>query len=235
MIKINAFRIFISLGMVDNDVMINPTRRELQSSDLDLIVSATKHDLIVMLEGKANSLPYQSVVHAIRKGLIECRQIIACIEKMQASHGKPKREIVDAEPMNQEAVDACRAMSEMRVRETLCDESHDKLSRDQAINAIRESVVKEIWSNYPTLEPTSISDKFNEIFKEIFREQIFQNKRCDGRQLDQLRPISCKADLYEPLHGSALFQRGQTQVMTNVSLDSIESALKLDSLTALDA
>lgn len=223
------------MGIIDNEILLNPTRRELHNSTLDLILSATKQDLVVMLEGKASSLPYQDVVAAIRKGLIECRQIIAGIEKMQASHGKPKREIVDAEPMQQEVIDACRSMCVMRIRETFSDESHDKISRDKAITAIRESVVKEIWSNYPTLDPNIIGEKFNEISKEIFREQIFQNKRCDGRQLDELRPISCKVDLYEPLHGSALFQRGQTQVMANVSLDSIESALKLDSLSALDA
>lgn len=188
-----------------------------------------------MLEGKATMLPYQDVSSAIRKGLLECREIIAGIEKLQASHGKPKRDIVKTEPMQQEVLDALRAMCEMRIRETFCNESHDKMSRDLAITAIRESVVKEIWSNYPTLEPNSIIEQFNEISKEIFRELIFQNKRCDGRGLDDLRTISCKIDLYGPLHGSALFQRGQTQVMTNVSLDSIESAMKLDSLAALDA
>lgn len=221
--------------MIDEQILINPTRRELQSSTLDLILSATKHDLVVMLEGKASMLPYQDVVTAIRKGLIECRQIIAEIEKMQASYGKPKRTIVETEPMEQEAVAALRALCEMRIRETFNDSSHHKISRDQAITAIRESVVKEVFFSYPTIDANTITDKFNEISKEIFREQIFQNKRCDGRALDELRPISCKVDLYEPLHGSALFQRGQTQVMSNVSLDSIESALKLDTMAALDA
>lgn len=220
--------------MIDNEVLVNPTRRELQNSELDLILSATKQDLVVMLEGKASSLPYQQVVTAIRKGLLECRQIIAGIEKMQATHGKPKREIVETEPMQQEVTDALRSMCEMRIRETFTNASHDKMSRDQSINAIRESTVKAVWSSYPEMDPANITDKFNEICKEIFRELIFQDKRCDGRALDELRQISCRVDLYEPLHGSALFQRGQTQVMANVSLDSVESALKLDTMTALD-
>lgn len=223
------------MGVVDDEIIINPTRRELQNSTLDLILSATKHDLVVMLEGKATSLPYQKVVSAMRKGLLECRQIIAGIEKMQATHGKPKRQIVETEPMQQEVIDALRSLCEMRIRETFSNGSHDKMSRDLAITAIRESVVKDVWSSYPSLEPSIITDQFNEISKEIFRELIFQNKRCDGREMDELRPISCQIDLYEPLHGSALFQRGQTQVMANVSLDSIESALKLDSISALEA
>lgn len=223
------------LGQIDNEVVINPTRRELQNSSLDLILTATKKDLIVMLEGKASSVPYQDVVTAIRKGLVECRHIIEGISMMQAAHGKPKRENVETEPIPEEVCDVLRALCEMRIRETFSNDSHDKMSRDMAINAIREDVVKKICSNYPTQDSNVIGGKFSEISKEIFRELIFQDKRCDGRALDELRPISCKIDLYDPLHGSALFQRGQTQVMANVSLDSIESALKLDSMSALEA
>lgn len=224
-----------SLGMIEDEIIINPSRRELQQSSLDLILSATKHDLTVMLEGKASSIPYQKVISAIRKGLIECRQIISGIEKMQASHGKPKRQLSEVEPMPHEVSDAMRSMCEMRIRQIFSNNSHDKMSRDHAINAIRESVVKEVWFNYQTIDQIVLGEKFNEISKEIFRELIFQNQRCDGRALDELRSISCKIDLYEPLHGSALFQRGQTQVMANVSLDSVESALKLDTMAALDA
>ena len=79
-----------------------------------------------------------------------------------------------------------------------------------------------------------IEDIYGSISKDIFRELIFEtNIRCDGRQLSELRSISCEVDVFKPLHGSALFQRGQTQVLGTVTLDSHDSAMKLDQVAML--
>lgn len=224
----------VRLGLVDGKVIVNPSRLELQSSSLDLVVTGTKQKLIIMIEGKANSVPYQYVVKAINTGAKACRVISTAIEEFQLKHGKPKREVKIPEPIDSEITDAVRSMCEMRLNEVFQNYSHDKISRDQAVKAIREDVVNRVWSSYPNVDPSIITDLFNKTAKSIFRELIFMDKRCDGRKLDELRPISCEVDLHEPLHGSALFQRGQTQVMATVSLDSIDSAMKLDTLSSIN-
>uniref|UniRef100_A0A1A9UCL5 Uncharacterized protein n=1 Tax=Glossina austeni TaxID=7395 RepID=A0A1A9UCL5_GLOAU len=102
---------------------------------------------------------------------------------------------------------------------------HDKLSPDQAVNEVRSDVVDEVWCSYPSVEPIVITEVFNRLCKTIFRDLLFEtSKRCDGRDFADLRQIQCHVDLYKPLHGSSLFQRGQTQVFCTVALNSQESA-----------
>lgn len=222
------------MGLSDNDVLINPTRKEIQSSALDLIVTATKQNMIVMLEGKGNVVDLTVMLKAIKKGTKECQNIINAINKVQQDHGKPKQIVEPSTSVNEELSDAVKSMCEMRLREIFRDHTHDKISRDKAVNVIREEVVNKVWSSYPNVEAALIQELFNEHCKLVFRDIIFENERCDGRTHEQLRNISCQVDLYKPLHGSALFQRGQTQVLSTISLDSLESAIKLDTLSAID-
>lgn len=223
------------MGLIGDDLILNPSRIELQSSSLDLVLTGTQDKLIVMLEGRANMVPHQTILKAIRTGRIACREIAVAIENYRLKYGKPKRAINIPQPIDDEIVTAIRSLSEMRLNEVFQNYSFDKMGRDQAVKTIRDDVVNRIWSSYNSVDPGVITNEFNKVVKEIFRELIFANKRCDGRQLDELRPISCEVDLHEPLHGSALFQRGQTQVMATVALDSIDSAMKLDTLTALNS
>lgn len=225
----------ISLGLCDNEVIVNPTRRELQASALDLVVTATRHNLVVMLEGKGNVVLMPDVLKAIKLGTREAQLIIAAIEKMQKSHGKVKRPIDPVAKADPEIGDAVRAMCEMRLREVFRDYRHDKFSRDQAVNVIRTDVVDKVWSSYAGTDPALITEVFGKWCKQIFRDIIFEEeRRCDGRSYEEIRKIACKVNMHKPLHGSALFQRGQTQVFCTVSLDTQESAMKLDTLSALD-
>lgn len=222
--------------MIDDAILINPTRRELQASELDLIVSATKKNLVVMLEGKGNSVMLPKVQKAIKQGAKEAQTIILAIEKLQKAMGKTKRTVEPEKLVSDEVRDAVKSMSEMRLREVFRNGQHDKLSRDQAVNEIRTNVVDKVWSSFPDTEPSLIQECFNKCCKMVFRDLIFEeDRRCDGRTLDEIRKISCKVDMHKPLHGSSLFQRGQTQVFCTVSLDSLESAMKLDHLSAIDA
>uniref|UniRef100_A0A1A9W827 polyribonucleotide nucleotidyltransferase n=1 Tax=Glossina brevipalpis TaxID=37001 RepID=A0A1A9W827_9MUSC len=228
----------VRLGLCDGEIIINPTRRELQSSQLDLVVSATKHNLVVMLEGKGNMILQQDLLKAIKQGTREVYHIVQELDQLRRSFGKEKRPI-ESSNNNQMSVDvteAVRSMSEMRLREIFQDSNHDKLSRDQAVNEVRSDVVDKVWSSYPNIEPMLITEEFNSFCKTTFRNLLFEiNKRCDGRDFHDLRKIQCQVDLYKPLHGSSLFQRGQTQVFCTVALDSQESAMKLDSVTALES
>lgn len=225
----------VRVGLVDNEIIINPTRKELQLSSLDLVVTAAKQNLVVMLEGRGNVVNENELRMAIKKGTKEAQLIINGIEKLQKSFGKPKRTLEPLQEAAEEIEAAVRTMAEMRLREIFRDFAHDKLSRDQAVTNSRTDTIDKVWSSYPNVDPALITDCFNRFSKTVFREMIFEeNRRCDGRQLDDLRKISCGVNLHKPLHGSALFQRGQTQVFATVALDSHESALKLDPITSLD-
>ncbi|XP_058840703.1 polyribonucleotide nucleotidyltransferase 1, mitochondrial-like [Topomyia yanbarensis] len=225
----------VRVGLVDNEVIINPTRKELQLSALDLVVSATKQNLVVMLEGRGDVVNENELRMAIKKGTKEAQLIINGIEKLQKSFGKPKRTLEPLPQAEQEIEAAVRTMAEMRLREIFRDFAHDKFSRDNAVTNTRIDTIDKVWSCYPSSDPALITDCFNRFAKFVFREMVFEeNRRCDGRYLDDLRKISCSVNLHRPLHGSALFQRGQTQVFATVALDSPESALKLDPITSLD-
>lgn len=232
----NIFVNFHSVGLCDGEVLINPTRRELQSSQLDLVVSATKQNLVVMLEGKGNVVLMQDLLKAIKQGTREAQFIIHEIERLQKSYGRTKRVVEELPETDPELEQAVKSMCEMRLREIFQDAQHDKISRDTAVNEVRANVIDKVWSSYPDTDPGLIGEEFNKTCRQIFRDLIFEsNRRCDGRDYDSLRNISCQVDMYKPLHGSALFQRGQTQVFCTVSLDSPESAMKLDSLQALES
>lgn len=229
--------------MKNNELIINPTRRELQASSLDLIVTATKQNLVVMLEGKADMILLPDLQKAIKQGAREAQTIIAEIEKMRKTNpnSKPKREQVFVEDgkklkITQEILDAIESLSSMRLKEIFGNASHDKLSRDNAITMLRQEVTSSVWSSFPDYDIAVISEEFNKFVIKRFRDfYLEENKRCDGRGFDDLRNISCKIDMFAPLHGSSLFTRGQTQVLCSVTLDSKESALKLDSLAALES
>lgn len=224
----------VRLGLIDSEVIINPTRKELTDSALNLIVTATKHNLVVMLEGNGKSVYQQDLLKAIKTGTKEAQQIIIAIEKLQKQCGKPKREIPPTEKLSEECTEALRVLMEMRVNEIFKNYSHDKLSRDNALNTVRQDVLDKIRANYPTVDMIILQDGINKFIKRRFRDLVFEeDRRCDGRGLDELRDIWCQVNMYRPLHGSSVFQRGQTQVFCTVALDSPQSALKMDPVAVL--
>lgn len=224
----------VRLGLIDNEVIINPTRKEMQLSSLNLVVTAAKRNLVVMLEGNGNNVLQPDLLKAIKVGTKEAQHVINSIEKLQKEYGKPKREIPPATDLSEETKEAIISLTRMRVREVFQNYSHDKLSRDNALVMIRTDVLDKIQSSFPGIDPSVLSESYNKIVKGIFRELVFENDvRCDGRSLDQLRDISCQINMYKPLHGCSVFQRGQTQVFCTVTLDSHQSALRLDPVSML--
>lgn len=232
----------IGIEKHEGTLITNPTRRELQQSPLDLIVAATKQNLVVMLEGRGDVVLIQDLLKAIKQGTREAQIIIEKIEKMrkELKHLKPKRVVqVDTGKkleLTEEVIEAIKTMSSLRIKEIFRDGNHDKMSRDNMVNDLRQEIVEHVWSSFPDHDVNQITDSLNKHIIEMFREIILQeNLRCDGRNFEDLRKISCQVDLFNPLHGSSLFTRGQTQVLCSVTLDSKQSAIKLDSLAALDS
>ncbi|XP_013171151.1 PREDICTED: polyribonucleotide nucleotidyltransferase 1, mitochondrial [Papilio xuthus] len=221
----------VRLGQIENELIVNPTRRELERSSLNLVVAAAGGNLVVMLEGGAKDVLQQDLLKAIKLGAKEAQHVVRAIERLASAHGKRKREYAPPPHLPGDVADALRALCTMKIREILSDFSHDKTSRDAALAELRQTAVAQLRD---AGDPALLVDCFNAHLRQTFRDLIFETDvRCDGRALDELRKINCEVSLYEPLHGSALFQRGQTQVLCTVAFDSPDSALKLDPLTAI--
>lgn len=127
-------------------------------------------------------------------GTKEAQNIITAIEKLQKSHGKPKRKIEPAASLLPEIADAIQTFSVMRLKEIFRDKAHDKLSRDDAVNLLRNDVFDKIKANFADITDLSlVIDCFNQTCKNVFRDSIFEMEmRCDGRDIEQLRNISCQ-------------------------------------------
>ena len=136
----------------------------------------------------------------------------------------------DLEKMEQEMSILCK----QKLQAIYSDYSHDKVSRDKAAFKLRDKTIPLLSENYPSIGHPDFSLAFSKLSREIIADKIIDNGvRVDGRKSVDLRNIGCQTDLHDPLHGSALFQRGQTQVMCTVALDSLESALKSDAVSVL--
>lgn len=157
----------VRLGFADGEILVNPTRRELQESSLNLVVTATRQNLVVMLEGQADNILQQDLLKAIKQGTREAQHIVSAIEKLQKTHGKTKRVLEPPAEVAAEVIDAVKTLSDMRLREIFRDYSHDKLSRDVAVNNVRSDVLDKVRNNFPDIEVGQIIDSFNKLCKQV--------------------------------------------------------------------
>ncbi|KAK4313762.1 hypothetical protein Pmani_014918 [Petrolisthes manimaculis] len=219
----------VRVGLTGGEVLINPTRRELNNSDLNLVVTAADRNLVVMLEGSGNNVLQQDLMKAIKMGVKECQQIIRAITQLAKTTGRTKREFTNTSTVPDDVLLAVKTLSETRLQNIFTDATHHKISRDESVNLLRSDVVQKLGEN--GVDGTTANLAFSQISHTVFRNLILDTEtRCDGRGLTDLRPIRCDVDLFRPLHGSSLFQRGQTQVQCTLALDAPETIPRLDPL-----
>uniref|UniRef100_A0A3Q3BFP4 Polynucleotide phosphorylase 1 n=1 Tax=Kryptolebias marmoratus TaxID=37003 RepID=A0A3Q3BFP4_KRYMA len=222
----------VRVGMVNGEMLVNPTRAEMASSSLNLIVSGAPCSQVVMIEASAENVLQQDFCHAVKVGIKHTQQIIQAIQRLVREQKVTKRTPAKMFLVPNEMVEHVRKLTAEKIYAVFTDYTHDKISRDEAINKIRLETEEDLKNNFPQAEPFEIIDSFNAVTKEVFRNLVLtEYKRCDGREMTALRNISCDVDLFKPLHGSALFQRGQTQVLCSVTFDSLESSIKTDIIT----
>uniref|UniRef100_A0A8C3B064 Polyribonucleotide nucleotidyltransferase 1, mitochondrial n=1 Tax=Cyclopterus lumpus TaxID=8103 RepID=A0A8C3B064_CYCLU len=222
----------VRVGMVDGEMLINPTRTEMTSSSLNLIVAAGPGSQVVMIEASAENVLQQDFCHAVKVGVKHAMQIILALQQMAREQKITKRTPVKIFSAPTDMVESVRQSASKRIYGVFTDYTHDKISRDDAINKVRLETEEDLKERFPQAEHFEIMESFNTVSKEVFRNLVLNEyKRCDGRELTALRNISCAVDLFKPLHGSALFQRGQTQVLASVTFDSLESSIKADIIT----
>ncbi|XP_068597239.1 polyribonucleotide nucleotidyltransferase 1, mitochondrial [Brachionichthys hirsutus] len=222
----------VRVGIVDGVFLINPTRAEMLSSSLNLIVAGAPSSQVVMIEASAENVLQQDFCHAVKVGIKHTQQIIHTIQQMEREQKVTKRTPVKIFSPPTNLVEHIRHSTSEMISAVFNDPTHDKISRDEAINKVRLETEESIKGKFPEAEPFEVIESFNTVCKDIFRNLVLNEyKRCDGRELTALRDISCEIDLFKPLHGSALFQRGQTQVLSSVTFDSLESSVKADVIT----
>ncbi|MCX7779323.1 MAG: polyribonucleotide nucleotidyltransferase [Negativicutes bacterium] len=216
----------VRIGLINDDFIINPTVEQQEKSDLNLVVAGTK-DAVLMVEAGANEVPEATILDAIAYGHEVIREIVAFQEKLTAEAGKPKREMVVYEPPVE--IDAA-------VRDFITDKltkavfNPDKLAREEQIKIVKNEATEHFAALYPD-NAKDINYIFQKVLKEIVRKMITVDKiRPDGRGLEEVRPITCEVGLLARTHGSGLFTRGQTQVLTITTLGAIGDEQILDGL-----
>ncbi|MFM6194548.1 MAG: polyribonucleotide nucleotidyltransferase [Planktothrix sp.] len=229
----------VRVGLVGDDFIINPTYREVKNGDLDLVVAGSP-DGVVMVEAGANQLPEQDIIEAIDFGYEAVCDLIKAQEELMRDLGI---DVKPGEPPegNPGLVQFIRDRVTAPIKQVLQQYDLDKTARDATLDEIKErevvAPIEALSEDDPlrvltTEDSKLVSQIFKDITKELMRQQIVQEgMRVDGRNLNQVRPVSCRVScLPKRVHGSALFNRGLTQVLSIATLGTPGDAQDLDDL-----
>jgi polyribonucleotide nucleotidyltransferase len=228
----------VRVGLVGDDFIINPTYQEIEDGDLDLVVAGSP-DGVIMVEAGANELPEQDIIEAIDFGYEVVRDLIQAQKDLVEELGLTI--VKEPEPETDATVeDFVRDRATEPVKEILKKFDLTKDQRDSELDAVKESIGTEIEGR-PEDDPVRVAvtedakalgKVFKSVTKKLMRQQIIDDKvRVDGRKLDEVRPIHCRTGVLPGrVHGSAVFQRGLTQVMSVVTLGTPGDAQEMDDL-----
>ena len=221
----------VAVGYVDDKIVINPTEEQRKNSRLTLTVAGTK-DKIAMIEAGADEIPDNTMLEAIKAAHVEIKKVCEFIQKIKDEIGKPKFEYTSF-AVNEEIYDVISNEFSERMKTDV--QTPDKPERDEKIDKLTEEVKAWYEEKFgeEKLEEDSkaISDALYKLEKKTVRKLILEEgKRVDGRGIYDIRPLSCEVGLIPRVHGSALFNRGRTQVMSIVTLGMKSEEQILDGL-----
>jgi polyribonucleotide nucleotidyltransferase len=218
----------VRVGRVDGAFVANPTHEEMGRSDLDLVYVGTKDD-VIMIEGAADQLPEEDFVKALHFAHSEAAKLIAAQIDLAARVGKAKRQVT-LFTVKDELMEVAYAVAGDRIEAAIYNKS--KVVRQKAIAALKDEVTAAITAKFPEASKFEVSQAFDYLQKKAFRVSILdKGSRCDGRSADQIRDLSGEVGLLPRSHGSALFQRGETQAVALVTLAPADEAQELDGYT----
>ena len=216
----------VAVGMVDGKYIINPNSEQRAKSRLTLTVAGTR-DAVMMVEAGACELTEQEMLDAILYAHEEIKKIVAFIEDIQAQVGKPKMEVNIYQP-DPAFTEEVRAYARDKVEWSL--DTFDRYEREDRSSQVKEETIAHFAEAYPDSEKDVDSILYT-LTKEIVRDKIINRHiRPDGRKQDEIRPIWCETGILPRTHGSAVFTRGQTQVMTIATLGCMGDGQTLDGI-----
>jgi len=221
----------VNVGYVDNKIVINPTVEQREKSRLTLTVAATE-EKITMIEAGADEIPNDIMLEAIKEAHAEIKKICEFISKIKEEIGKPKFEYFSF-AVDQDVYKEIEDNFKNRMYKDV--QATDKEVRDENISKLSEDIVEYFTNKYGEEfieeKKRHIADSIHELEKKCVREMIFnEHKRPDGRGLTDLRPLSCEVGVLPRVHGSAIFTRGQTQVMSIATLGMKSEEQMLDGI-----
>jgi len=217
----------VSVGFIDGEYIINPDSAQREQSRLALTVAGTK-DAIMMVEAGANEISEEEMLGAILYAHETIKEIVAFIERVQAEVGKPKMEVNIYQPAA-EFVELVRAYAFDRVVWSL--DTFDRKEREDRSEQVKQDAIEHFAEQFPESGKDVGAILYN-LTKEVVRDKIINHGiRPDGRSMEQIRPIWCEVGLLPRTHGSAVFTRGQTQVLTIATLGSLGDGQTLDGIS----
>jgi polyribonucleotide nucleotidyltransferase len=215
----------VRVGMVEDELILNPTREQIDAGDLDLVVAGTE-DAIIMVEAGGLEVPEERILEAMRFGHDGVKQICALLKEWRGTAGKPHSEVVlkKADP---ELLAAVRE-SAGEIRATISNP--DKAAREGAVGDLKREIVKRLAERYPD-RTGELGDVVEKVVKQELRSLIIEeHRRPDGRGPEDIREITCEVGVLPRAHGSALFTRGQTQVLSVATLGGTSEDQMIDGL-----
>jgi polyribonucleotide nucleotidyltransferase len=222
----------VRIGKLDGDFVVNPEEESLEELEMDLIVSGSA-DAILMVECGASGVTEAEVLDALDIAHGEIKRIVESIDELRAQAGKEKLEI-ETPKVDSELVEKIRASHGERI--DAATQVEQKLARQDAVNEVAEDVLSEYAPAPVDGEPSpelraEVTRAFDQLEKETIRKRIaVDKKRPDGRAQDEIRPIECEVDVAPRAHGSGLFTRGETQILSSVALGTTRMDMKVDNL-----
>ena len=221
----------VNVGYVDGQIVINPTVAQREHSRLKLTVAGTM-EKVTMIEAGADEIPNDTMLDCIKAGHEEIKKLCKFIEGIKEKVGKPKFEYVSFATDKDVYVEIKENFKERMYQDV---QAVDKEVRDANMDKLAEDIqayfVEKYGEEETEAKSTEIANSIHDLEKECVREMIFkEHKRPDGRRIDEIRPLSCEVGVLPRVHGSAIFTRGQTQVLSVVTLGTKSEEQELDGL-----
>jgi len=212
------------VGYMDGEYILNPTKEELNESDLDLVVAGTR-DGVLMVESEANELDEKIMLGAVQFGFKEFQSVIDSIIELAEKSAKDSWELIKREVP--EYTDKLRNLSQKELAPIY--KIKEKKKRNESLVEVRKKIIEQL--NDQVEDENTLKDEIKKIEKEIVRSSVLDTKkRIDGRGLDDVRDIDCRVDLLDNVHGSALFTRGETQALVTTTLGTTSDEQMIDGL-----
>ena len=215
----------VGLGYHDGEYFINPTCEQRAVSDMYCTIAATA-DKVVMIEAGGDQIPEDVMFEGIMKAHEAIKPVVALIDRMVEEVGKPKFTYEKAS-FNEELF--AKIVDNYYEKVQYCMDTDDKNVREERYNAVVDEMIEQFGEEYP--EITSQMEEITyKIQKKVVKNWLMQGKRVDGRAMNEIRPLAAEVGVLPRVHGSGLFTRGQTQVLSVATLATISSAQKLDTI-----
>ena len=212
------------VGYMDGEYILNPTKEELNESDLDLVVAGTR-DGVLMVESEANELDEKIMLGAVQFGFKEFQSVIDSIIELAEKSAKDSWELIKREVP--EYTEKLRNLSQKEL--TPIYKIKEKKKRNESLVEVRKKIIEQL--NDEVEDENTLKEEIKKIEKEMVRSSVLDTKkRIDGRGLDDVRDIDCRVDFLDNVHGSALFTRGETQALVTTTLGTTSDEQMIDGL-----